>query len=115
MPPAASQANHARVAFEFELRDPKAGSTVWTRYYAHDEPVDGKDARSGCCLESKCLERLERVKRRTGPVFFYTYSSRFDGGPLRQTVYNTLGEQAHPTPCTHKCSVVLVFSRCYSC
>ena len=33
----------ARVAFEFELRDSKAGSTVWTRYYSHDEPVDGKD------------------------------------------------------------------------
>ena len=33
----------ARVAFEFELRDSKAGSTVWTRHYSHDEPVDGKD------------------------------------------------------------------------
>jgi cholesterol transport system auxiliary component len=33
----------ARVAFEFELRDSKAGSTVWTRYYSHDEPVDGKN------------------------------------------------------------------------
>ena len=33
----------ARVAFEFELRDFKTGSTVWTRYYSHDEPVDGKD------------------------------------------------------------------------
>ena len=32
-----------RVAFEFELRDFKTGSTVWTRYYSHDEPVDGKD------------------------------------------------------------------------
>jgi ABC-type uncharacterized transport system auxiliary subunit len=33
----------ARVAFEFELRDSKTGNTVWTRYYSHDEPVDGKD------------------------------------------------------------------------
>ena len=33
----------ARVAFEFELRDSKTGSTVWTRYYSHDEPVGGKD------------------------------------------------------------------------
>ena len=32
-----------RVAFEFELLDSKTGSTVWTRYYSHDEPVDGKD------------------------------------------------------------------------
>ncbi len=36
----------ARVAFEFELRDFKTGSTVWTRYYSHDEPVDGKDVRA---------------------------------------------------------------------
>jgi ABC-type uncharacterized transport system auxiliary subunit len=33
----------ARVAFEFELRNFKTGSTVWTRYYSHDEPVDRKD------------------------------------------------------------------------
>jgi ABC-type uncharacterized transport system auxiliary subunit len=33
----------ARVAFEFELRDSKTGATVWSRAYAHDEPVSGKD------------------------------------------------------------------------
>src|SRR5712672_1583753 len=33
----------ARVSFEFELRDSKTGATVWTRSYAHDEPVAGKD------------------------------------------------------------------------
>jgi ABC-type uncharacterized transport system auxiliary subunit len=33
----------ARVAFEFELRDSKTGSIVWSRYYSHDEPVDGKN------------------------------------------------------------------------
>ena len=33
----------ARVAVEFELRDTKTGTTVWTHYYAHDEPVSGKD------------------------------------------------------------------------
>jgi ABC-type uncharacterized transport system auxiliary subunit len=33
----------ARVSFEFELRDSKTGTTVWSRYYSHDEPVDGKD------------------------------------------------------------------------
>lgn len=32
-----------RVAFAFELRDSKTGTTVWSRYYAHDEPVSGKD------------------------------------------------------------------------
>jgi len=33
----------ARVAFDFELRDSKTGTVVWSRYYSHDEPVNGKD------------------------------------------------------------------------
>src|SRR6202045_321088 len=33
----------ARVTVEFELRDLKSGATVWSHYYSHDEPVDGKD------------------------------------------------------------------------
>ena len=33
----------ARVAFDFELRDSKSGTTVWNRSYSHDEPVDGKN------------------------------------------------------------------------
>jgi len=33
----------ARVSFEFELRDSKTGTTVWSRNYSHDEPVDGKN------------------------------------------------------------------------
>ena len=32
----------ARVTFEVELRDLKTATTVWTHYYTHDEPVDGK-------------------------------------------------------------------------
>jgi ABC-type uncharacterized transport system auxiliary subunit len=33
----------ARVAFEFELRDSKTGTTVWSRSYSRDEPVSGKN------------------------------------------------------------------------
>ncbi len=33
----------ARVAVEYELRETKTGLTVWSHYYAHDEPVSGKD------------------------------------------------------------------------
>jgi ABC-type uncharacterized transport system auxiliary subunit len=36
----------ARVAFEFELRDSKTGTTVWSHYYSRDEPVDGKDVKA---------------------------------------------------------------------
>jgi cholesterol transport system auxiliary component len=33
----------ARVAVEYELRETKTGTTVWSHYYAHDEPVNGKE------------------------------------------------------------------------
>jgi ABC-type uncharacterized transport system auxiliary subunit len=33
----------ARVAVEYELRETKSGTTVWSHYYAHDEPVSSKD------------------------------------------------------------------------
>jgi ABC-type uncharacterized transport system auxiliary subunit len=32
-----------RVTVDLELRETKTGSTVWTHYYSHDEPVTGKD------------------------------------------------------------------------
>jgi ABC-type uncharacterized transport system auxiliary subunit len=33
----------ARVAVEYELQETKSGTTVWSHYYAHDEPVSTKD------------------------------------------------------------------------
>ena len=33
----------ARLTMDLELREVKSGSTVWTHYYSHDEPVSGKD------------------------------------------------------------------------
>jgi ABC-type uncharacterized transport system auxiliary subunit len=33
----------ARVTLELEMRDQRSGSTVWTHYYSHDEPVSGKN------------------------------------------------------------------------
>ncbi len=32
----------ARVAFEIELYEIKTGTTVWSQFYSHDEPVNGK-------------------------------------------------------------------------
>jgi ABC-type uncharacterized transport system auxiliary subunit len=32
----------ARVTFELEMRNLKTGTTVWTHYYTHDEPVSAK-------------------------------------------------------------------------
>jgi ABC-type uncharacterized transport system auxiliary subunit len=33
----------ARVTMEMELRNIKAGTSVWTHFYTHDEPVTGKE------------------------------------------------------------------------
>jgi ABC-type uncharacterized transport system auxiliary subunit len=33
----------ARITVDLELRETKTGSTVWNHFYAHDEPVNGKD------------------------------------------------------------------------
>lgn len=33
----------ARLKVDFEMRDLKNGATVWTHYYKHDEPVNGKN------------------------------------------------------------------------
>lgn len=32
-----------RVTFDLQLRDNKSGTVVWTHFYTHDEPVNGKD------------------------------------------------------------------------
>ena len=36
----------ARLKVDFEMRDLKNGATVWTHYYQHDEPVNGKNVRA---------------------------------------------------------------------
>ena len=36
----------ARFTVEWELRDMKTASTVWTHYYTHDVPVNGKEMSS---------------------------------------------------------------------
>jgi ABC-type uncharacterized transport system auxiliary subunit len=33
----------ARLTVDLQLRETKTGSTVWTHYYSHDEPVNEKD------------------------------------------------------------------------
>jgi ABC-type uncharacterized transport system auxiliary subunit len=33
----------ARITVDLDLRETKTGATVWSHFYAHDEPVNGKD------------------------------------------------------------------------
>ena len=65
----------ARVTFEFDMRDVKTGSPVWSRYYSHDEPVSRKDV-------SAVVEAMDRnVQRGLSEVtddlalYFSTHSS----------------------------------------
>ena len=47
----------ARVTVEFEMRDVKSGTTVWTHYYQHDEPVNGKDVPAVVAALDKSVQR----------------------------------------------------------
>jgi ABC-type uncharacterized transport system auxiliary subunit len=61
----------ARLTVEWELRDMKTTSTVWTHYYSHDEPVSGKDM-SGvvAALNRNVQHCVEDVK--SGLVQFFS-------------------------------------------
>lgn len=47
----------ARVTLELELRNIKTGSMVWTHFYSHDEPVDGKEVDSVVSALDKNVQR----------------------------------------------------------
>jgi ABC-type uncharacterized transport system auxiliary subunit len=47
----------ARMTIEFEMRDLKNGATVWTHYYQHDEPVNGKNVPAVVAALNKNAQR----------------------------------------------------------
>lgn len=47
----------ARMTVEFEMRDLKNGATVWTHYYQHDEPVNGKNVPAVVAALNKNAQR----------------------------------------------------------
>jgi ABC-type uncharacterized transport system auxiliary subunit len=53
----------ARVSVDLELHESKTGSTVWTHYYSHDEPVNGKDVSAVvAALDRNAQRGMEEVK-----------------------------------------------------
>ncbi len=53
----------ARLTFDLELREAKTGSTVWTHFYTHDEPVSGKDVSAVvAALDRNAQRGLSEVK-----------------------------------------------------
>jgi len=60
----------ARVAFDFELRDSKTGTTVWNRSYSHDEPVKGKDVSAVvAAMDRNVQSGLSEVQESLGQYF----------------------------------------------
>ncbi len=47
----------ARISFDVELRDLKAGKTVWTYTYNHDEPSNGKDVAAVVAAMDRNVQR----------------------------------------------------------
>src|SRR2546425_3520592 len=47
----------ARVTLELEMRDLKNGATVWTHYYSHDEPANGKNVPAVVAALDKNVQR----------------------------------------------------------
>jgi cholesterol transport system auxiliary component len=61
----------ARLTVEWELRDMKTASTVWTLYYTHDEPVNGKDMSAVVAALNRNVQRtVDEVK--SGLVQFFS-------------------------------------------
>lgn len=48
----------ARVTVELELKDTKTGATAWSHYYAHDEPVSGKDVLAVVAALDRNVQRI---------------------------------------------------------
>lgn len=66
----------ARVTVEFEMRDLKNGATVWTHYYQHDEPVNGKDVPAVVAALDRNVQR--GVKEVLGSLdqYFATHAAK---------------------------------------
>jgi len=60
----------ARLTIELEMRETKSGSTVWTHYYSHDEPVSGKDISAVvAALDRNAQRGMGEVKSSVGEYF----------------------------------------------
>lgn len=73
-----------RVTLDLELRETKTGSTVWTHYYSHDEPADGKDINA-------VVASLDRNAQRGVNEVKSSLTEYFSAHPMKQVS----SEQAH--------------------
>ena len=65
----------ARVTVDLELRESKTGSTVWTHFYTHDEPVSGKDISAVVAALDRNAQRGMTEVKSSLDQYFSTRSS----------------------------------------
>jgi ABC-type uncharacterized transport system auxiliary subunit len=61
-----------RLAMDLELREVKSGSTVWTHYYSHDEPANGKDITAVVAALNRNAQRAAEEIQSSLDQFFST-------------------------------------------
>lgn len=66
----------ARLTVEFEMRDLKNGATVWTHYYQHDEPVNGKNVPAVVAALDRNVQRAVKEALESLDQYFATHSSK---------------------------------------
>lgn len=66
----------ARVSLDLELRNMKTGSTVWTHYYTHDEPVSSKDISAVVAAIDRNVQRAVSEIRASLDDYFTSHPSK---------------------------------------
>ena len=66
----------ARLKVDFEMRDIKNGATVWTHYYQHDEPVNGKNVSAVVAGLDKNVQRAVKEVLEGLDQYFASHPSK---------------------------------------
>ncbi|HKW33942.1 MAG TPA: ABC-type transport auxiliary lipoprotein family protein [Candidatus Acidoferrum sp.] len=66
----------ARMGVDFEMRDLKSGATVWTHYYRHDEPVNGKNVPAVVAALDRNVQRAVKEVVESLGQYFATHPSK---------------------------------------
>lgn len=66
----------ARLTVDFEMRDLKNGATVWTHYYQHDEPVNGKNVPAVVAALDKNVQRVVKEVLESLDQYFSSHPAK---------------------------------------
>lgn len=66
----------ARMGVDFEMRDLKNGATLWTHYYLHDEPVNGKNVPAVVAALDKNVQRAVKEVLESLDQYFASHPTK---------------------------------------